>query len=134
MSAHGTLVAHQPSGQGGFTTIGELHDIKPPDLTKKSVETTAQNDSDDYYVTGGVRRRGEMTFEIGYTPSGAAAAHTALRTSFQNNTKDIWKVTYPDGAIWQFSGWVVGIAPNAPLEDALVASVTIRPTGPMTFA
>lgn len=131
ISAHGTLIARQNLGAGSFTTVGELRDITPPPLTRTPIETSNQNENDDQFVVG-FRRRGELQFQIGFVPSGATHnAATGLVKSWNDGQLDGWKVTYPDGSVWVFSGYVVNISPSAPVDDGLVADVSIRPTGGM---
>lgn len=135
LSAHGTLVARQPGGTGAFTDIAELRNITPPALTRKPIETTNQNSVDDSFVVG-LMRRGELSFEIGWLPSGSTHgfASGGLVYAFKNGTLDGYRITYPDNSTWIFSGYVVGIAPSAPVDDGLTANVTIRPSGTMAFA
>lgn len=133
ISAHGTLVARQSGGVGGFTTIAELRDITPPALQRNPIEVTPHNEDDDAYVVG-IRRRGEMTFQLGFLPD--AATHgptTGLMDSWNGGDLDGWRVTFPEGSIWIFSGYITNIGPSAPVDEGLVADVTIRPTGPMLF-
>lgn len=132
ISAQGTLIARQPGGSGGFTTIGELRDITPPPLSRNLIETTAQNDGDDTFVVG-IRRRGELVVQIGFSPA-ADATHgitSGLLKSWEDGAFDGWRVTYPDDSEWIFSGYVNNVGPSAPVDDGLVADVSIRPSGPM---
>lgn len=135
LSAQGTLIARAPvATPSTFTTIGELRDITPPPLTRNPIETTAHNDVEEHFVVG-IRRKGEMTFQIGYVPDLGTHDHlTGLTKAWIDGSRDIYKITYPDGTEWMFSGFVTNIGPSAPVDDGLVADVTIRPTGTMTFA
>lgn len=130
ISAHGTIIK-----RNGIA-IAELKDITPPALTRKAIETTTQNSSDDSYVVG-IRRKGELQFMLNFLPSGEAT-HSALNasgllTAWANGTKDLYEVDFADGAIWSFSGFVTQIAPKAPVDGAFEASVSIRPSGGHQF-
>ena len=134
ISAHGTLVARQVAGTGAFTDVAELRDITPPALTRNQIETTNQNDDDDSYVVG-IRRRGDLTFNLGFLPSGAAhGISSGLMKSWEDGQLDGWRVTFPDGGVWIFSGYITNIAPTAPVDDGLTADVSIRPTNAMSIA
>jgi hypothetical protein len=134
ISAHGTLIARQNLGSGAFTTVGELRDITPPALTRNPIETSNQQDDDDSFVVG-MRRRGELQFQIGFLPGDATHDEaTGLVKSWNDGQKDGWRVTYPDGSTWIFSGYITNISPSAPTDDGLVADVTVRPTGAMAMA
>jgi len=130
ISAHGTLVSHQPAPGGAFTTIAELIDIVPPPLTRPSSEVTPHNDTIDAYVVG-VRRRGEMTLTLNFL--GTNATHdesTGLIKSWIDGSKDGFTLTFKDGTIWIFSGFITNVAPTTPVrEGAQAANVTIRPSG-----
>lgn len=127
ISAHGTIIARSPSG-GPFVDIGELRNITPPPLTRNPIDTTSQNQLDDSYVVG-VRRKGDFTFTIGFVPGLASHDHlTGLNKSWIDGSRDIWRITYPDNAQWLFSGYVTNVGPSAPVDDGLVADVTVRPT------
>jgi len=128
ISAHGTIIRRNG------TDIAELRDITPPPLTRNPIETTTHNSDDDSYVVG-IRRKGELQFMLNFLPSGEAT-HNALGgllTAWADGTKDLYEIEFPDGAIWLFSGFVTNIAPTAPVDGALEASVSIRPSGGQIF-
>jgi hypothetical protein len=135
ISAQGTLIARQPLGVGPFSTIGELRNITPPPLMRNAIETTSHNESEESFVVG-IRRKGEMTFQIGFTPAadGTHDENTGLIKAWRDGSRDIYRVTFPDLTQWLFSGYVTNVGPSAPVDDGLVADVTIRPTGLMSFA
>jgi len=124
ISAQGTLISRNG------TDIAELRDITPPALTRNPIETTMHNSEDDSYVVG-IRRKGELSFTLGFLPSGEAThnAVAGLMEAWAEGSKDRYEITFPDGAKWIFSGFVSNIAPSAPVDDGLVADVSIRPSG-----
>ena len=128
ISAHGTLIARNG------VNIAELKDITPPPLTRKPIDTTTQNSDDDSYVVG-IRRKGELTFMINFLPAtdGTHDATTGLLDAWASGSKDHYAITFPDGAVWQFSGFVSNIAPKNPVDGAQEANVSIRPSGGQIF-
>ena len=139
LSAQGTVIARSPDplwpptapvgGVVTFTDIAELRDTTPPALTRKEIELTNHNDDDDSYIVG-IRRHGTMTVNINWIPSNATHDHlTGLQKAWFDGTRDIYKITYPDGSAWLFSGFVTNVGPAAPVDDRLSADVSIRPTG-----
>ncbi len=126
ISAHGTTIKRNG------TLIAELRDITPPALTRNTIDTTTHNDGEDSYVVG-IRRKGDMTFLINYIGSGEAThgAASGLVYAWQNATKDLYQIDFPDGARWLFSGFVVNIAPSAPVDGAQTANVSVRAAGAM---
>lgn len=139
MSAQGTKISRSidpnwpdTAPQGGsvsFVEIAELRDITPPGLTRNMIETTTHNEEDDAYVVG-IRRHGELEFNVNFVPSNATQDHlTGLQKAWFDGSRDIYSVEFPDGTQWLFSGFVANIEPDAPVDDRLGADITIRPTG-----
>lgn len=134
ISAQGTIIERDPLGGGSFVAIAELRDISGPALSRNPIETTNHNDLDESFVVG-IRRHGEVTFQIGYIPTETTHDDgTGLIESWQNGDRDVFRITYPDGTAWVFSGFVTNFAVAAPVDDGLVADVSIRTTGTMQFA
>lgn len=141
-SAQGSLVGRSPdpfwpdgAPQGGtitFTTIAELRNLTYPNLTKNALETTTHNELDDAYVAG-IRRHGELTFQVNFVPENATHDHlTGLQKSWFDGARDVWRISSPPslpGVHWLFSGFVIGFAPVANVDEVYVADVTVRPTG-----
>ena len=128
ISSHGTIIKRNG------TEIAELRDITPPPLTRKPIETTTQNSDDDSYVIG-IRRKGELQFQVNWLPSGEAThgATNGLLDAWATGSKDLYEIDYPDGAYWLFSGFVVNIAPKQPVDGAQDATISIRPSGGQVF-
>jgi len=128
ISAHGTIIKRNG------TPIAELRDITPPPLSRKAIETTTHNSDDDSYVAG-IRRKGELQFMVNWLPDGEAThdATTGLLDAWATGSKDGYEIDFPDGATWLFSGFVIGIAPKAPVDGAQDANITIRPSGGQIF-
>jgi hypothetical protein len=124
ISAHGTIIKRNG------TAIAELKDITPPALTRKPIDTTTHNSDDDSYVVG-IRRKGELSFMINFLPSGEATHGTTsgLLHAWAVGSKDFYEIDFPDGAYWQFSGFVSNIAPKQPVDGVQEASISIRPSG-----
>ena len=130
ISAHGTIITRNPLGSGSDDPIGELRDITAPPLTRNPIETTTHNSDDDSYVVG-IRRKGELQFTVNFLPS-ADESHNSeegLLQAWATGQKDLYKVNFPDGAVWQFSGFVTNIASTMPVDGALEAQISIRPSG-----
>jgi hypothetical protein len=128
ISAHGTLIRRNG------VAIAELRDITPPPLTRNTIETTMHNSDDDSYVVG-IRRKGELQFNLGFLPSGDAThdASTGLIQAWLDGTKDRYDIAFPDGANWMFSGFVTNIAPKQPVDGGQEAAISIRPSGGQQF-
>jgi hypothetical protein len=128
ISAHGTIIKRNG------TPIAELKDITAPALTRKPIETTTHNSADDSYVVG-IRRKGELTFNVNFLPSGEVTHGTVsgLLDAWATGSKDHYEIDFADGATWQFSGFVSNIAAKAPVDGAFEAAISIRPSGSQTL-
>src|SRR5262245_23352406 len=136
ISAQGTILAVSPdpnwpdeAPQGGsvtFVDIAEMGDLTPPALTRNPIETTTHNEEDDRYIVG-IRRHGEVSVNLNFVPSDPTQDHlTGLQKKWFDGSRDIYRITYPDGSSWLFSGFVSNFEPDAPVDDRLSADVTIR--------
>jgi hypothetical protein len=134
--AHGTLIRRQASGTGAFVEIANLGNITPPSLGRNDIEVTTHNNDIDQYVQG-ILRRGAVTFPMNFMPNDPSHNHlTGLYASVINHLVDGWELEFPEylgdpALIWVFSGGISNIVPTAPVDGALTANVTIRPTGEM---
>lgn len=129
ISAQGTIIKRNG------TAIAELRDITPPALTRNSIETTMHNSGDDSYVVG-IRRHGDLQFELGFLPDDEAThdAATGLLKAWYDGSKDLYEIDFPDGHVWFFSGFVTNVAPSQPVDGGQTAQVSIRPSGGHLFA
>ena len=128
ISAHGTIIKRNG------VAIAELRDITPPPLTRNPIETTTHNSDDDSYVVG-IRRKGELTFEVNWLPADESThdAVDGLLDAWATGAKDTYDIEFPDTAIWTFSGFVTNIAPVSPVDGAQTAAISIRPSGGQTI-
>lgn len=131
ISAHGTLFARQATPGGAFTTIAELQDIVPPELSRNEFDATTQNINIDTYVLG-VLRRSPMQMQLNFLPTDGTHDHlTGLYKAIIDNQITGYKVTFPDATEWVMSGQVQAIKPTAPVDGKLSADVTFRFSGVM---
>lgn len=128
ISAHGTNIKRNG------VQIGEMRDVTPPALTRNTFDTTTQNDADDSYVVG-VRRKGDLSFTINWLQSGEVThgAVSGLLYAYQNGSKDLYEIDFPDGAKWYFSGFLSNLAIKSPVDGEQSADVSIKPTNAMIF-
>lgn len=124
ISAHGTIIKRNTE------PIAEVKDITLPPLTRKPIDTSTHNSDDDSYVMG-IRRKGEMQFMVNWlaTDEPTHDATDGLLDAWAEGSKDRYDVEFPDGSNWLFSGFVSNIAPKAPVDGVLEASISVRPSG-----
>lgn len=139
VAAIGTLLK---IGDGGgsevFTTIFEVMDISGPGLARDTLEVTNHSSPGSWEeFIAGVKRSGEVTFDVNYLPTTATHnATTGLIADMNNGTKRNFQLVFPNAGntTWAFTALVNGFEPAAPVADVLRASVTLKLTGQPTLA
>lgn len=137
-SAFGTQLQ---MGDGGgpevFTTVAQVRNISGPGFSFDTIDTTAHDSPGAWEeFVPSFLHSGELTLDIIYDP--ALATHnnsTGLLSVFRQRLKKNWKIVWPDTAasVWAFAAYVTGFEPNAPHDDALTATVTLKLSGAPTL-
>jgi hypothetical protein len=124
VSAHGTLVYRNG------VLIPELTDVRPPELSRETVETTRLGDDDDVHKTS-IRSTSRLVFTINLLFDDAQ--HIALLDAWETTVVDDWEVRFADGAVWAFQGWVCAFGPASPVDGIQSAEVQACVTDGLIF-
>ncbi len=136
--AQGTLLK---GGDGAetevFTTIAEVLDISGPGLSMEPVDATS-HDSDGWKeFIAGLKDGGDVSFDIQYIPSNATHKNASggVLYDFDQRTLRNFQLVFPDSGstTWTFAAFVTGFEPQAPVEDKLTASLTLKISGAPTL-
>lgn len=133
---YGTLFA---SGNGAvpevFTTLGEVTAITPPGWSRDTVDAShEQSPGAHREFIAGLADAGEVSMDINYVPGGAAAAALEAEKALTGSSAAInRRITFPDGSYMIFVGILTGFEPDAPIDDKMSASVTLKVSGVPTF-
>jgi hypothetical protein len=130
MSESNAISGHGVSVVKGGTPITELRDVNPPALSREIFEVTRQSDTDERSKVG-IRKYGDLVIQINLLFTDAT--HQDLMDAWVNGVIDDFEIVYPDGIVWSFEGYVINIAPDAPVDGAQMATVTIRQSGGIAF-
>ena len=119
------------SGPIVYATVGEVIDIKLPELTRDTKDATHYKSPDRYkeYI-GALRDGGEAGFTLQFKD---AADLTALLTDYQTDAAVPYRIVFPDATHWTFSGLVTKVGATVPLEDRMTAEVTVKISGKPAF-
>lgn len=130
-SAYGTKLKR------GNTEIAQILSISGATLSLDTADVTSHDGSGWEEVVATILRSGEVTFEIAYDPGEATHKNVSggLLHDLANRTLATWTIVLPStpAANITFSGYVTNFDPTMPTDDALKASVTIKPTGAVTL-
>jgi predicted secreted protein len=139
MSAFKTKIAWDSAGGSSFTEIAQVRAITPPSISRSEIDVTTHDSPNGWmeYIKG-LKDGGEISFEIIFDPSlGTHDAITGLLSDFNDDTSIAnWRIIFPDTAntTWTTLGFLTGFEADAPTDDALTASITIKVTGQPTLA
>ena len=112
--------------------IAYIKSIGGPSLSL-DVEDVTTHDSAEAWeeVVATVLRTGEISLDIVYDPN--AATHSAvaggLLDYYENGKLAYFDLEFVDTYHWRFPAYVTGYEPDAPVDGALTASVSLKITG-----
>jgi predicted secreted protein len=123
----------------GATTIAAVTNISGPGLSLDTEDVTSHDSTgawEEHVAT--ILRSGEVTADIVYDPNDATHKNAAggLLADLVSRAAQTYSIVFPSTAAvtWEFSAFVTGFEPSAPVDGALTASVTFKPTGQPTLA
>jgi predicted secreted protein len=109
-----------------FTPIANITSLTPSGITRDILDVTAHDSEDGYReFVGGLKDPGEVSFDVNYDP----AVHDFLIEDFDSTDPVNYEISFPDGTLWQFPAIITGFEPDAPFDNKLTASITLKVTG-----
>lgn len=114
-----------------WTPWGQVTNVTPPGMQRDSIDASHSQSPDQWReFIAGMKDGGEVSLELTFAP-----ANDTTEDIFEEFALDgpsatkPRKITFPDGSIWEFSAFVTGFEPEAPFDDKMVATVTLKVTG-----
>lgn len=133
-SAFGTALT---KGAYPGTEIAQVTNISGLSISLDTVDVT-EHDGDgweEHIAT--ILRSGTITLDIVYDPSEATHKNASggLLYDMVQRVLGTWNLVFPTAPVkyFTFSAYVTGFTPAAPVEGALTASVTLKPSGLVTL-
>lgn len=122
----------------GSTAIAEVTKITPPALKLDTADVTSHGSTAGWReFIGTLKDGGEVTIDINYVPTAATHKNSAggLIYLLSNATVQAFSLLFSDSGAttWTFNALVTGFKANAPVANALTASVTFKVTGQPTL-
>lgn len=115
-----------------FTAIANVTSIKGPELKRETIDVTAHDSADAYMqFVGGLKDGGEVSLDLNYDP----AEHDALVSDLDDAAPRNYKLVFPVSpvATWAFAAIMTEFSSEAPYDDKLSASVTLKVSGKPTI-
>lgn len=110
-----------------YTKISDLQECPELGGTAEKVEVTTLEDGNKRYING-VKDFGDLEFKFLYDNSGAKSNYRIVRGLEEAGDFVDWKVTFPDGTAFTFSGEVATRIEAAEVNAALtfIAAITLN--------
>lgn len=109
-----------------FAPIANITSLTPPGISRETLDVTAHDSPDGYMeFLGGLKDPGEVSFDVRYDPS----VHDVLVGDFEAAEPIDYEVAFPDGTVWAFPAILTGFESDAPYDDVLSASLTLKVSG-----
>jgi predicted secreted protein len=120
-----------------FTSIAELTDINPPQMSKDSIEVTNHSSASRYReFLAGMKDGGSVSGEGNWLPNNATHdENTGLLESFTDDSNHNWKLVLPDSlGTFSFTGHITVLNPTTPLTAQGKIAFSIKVSGKPSFA
>lgn len=117
-----------------FTAVAFVSNISISGYAVDTVEVTTHDSENGFKeFIAGLSDGGEVSFDVVFDPSNSTHNETTggLKAIMDAKTVKNWKVEFPMSPVktWAFSGLMTSFELEAPLDDALAGSVSIKVTG-----
>jgi len=105
--------------------FAEILDVEPPQGSREPVNSSHMGTVKAHtFIPKTLVDWGEMRVQIHFDPATDPPIDEAAETI---------TITFSDGSVWSFEGFMTNYAPQAPLEDKMVANCTIKVSGNITI-
>jgi len=119
----------------GAVEIAQVTNISGPGISLDTVDVTEHDSATAWEeVVATILRSGEITIDIVYDPNAATHKNATggLLNDLTTRTATTYSIVFPTApaVTWTFTNcYVIGFEPSMPVDGALTASVTLKPTG-----
>lgn len=119
----GITLSYKGTGSS-YTVIDNLQECPELGGSAETVEVTTLADGNKKYIKG-IKDFGELEFKFLYDNSGATSNYRVVKGLEDAGKVVDWKVTFPDGTAFGFSGEVTTKIDGAAVNAALTFAATI---------
>jgi predicted secreted protein len=120
-----------PDATLDYETVANVTNISVLDIEAETIDTSAHDSSGQWRTfVAGMKDAGELSMEINYDP----ALHAEI-FSLVGGAATAMKIILTDSgaASVEFDGIVTGFSAEAPFDDKLAGTVTVKVTGEVTI-
>ena len=139
MAASKAMIGHGSKfsmGDGGspevFTDVAEVTQITPPNFSRDTVDVTHMQSPEKWREwVPALKDAGEVEIIINWIPGDATQDRLFL--SFNDDTSNNFRITFPNAEVWNFLAMCTGFAAEDPIDDKMQATVTFKLSGKPAF-
>lgn len=118
------------------TPIGDIKGISGPGLSSDMIDVTtldSSNNAREFYP--GLFDGGEVTFDVVMNPTNATQQYLHDSCKTRPSAAETFSIEWNDGSstAWDFTAWVQSFEPQADVDGVVIASITLKVTGPVTL-
>ena len=128
LSQDTVIAVSQDESPPSFSDIPEVRTIGGPDGSAPTIDVTDLDSTAREYKLG-LKDEGSFQLGIMYIPQNAV--HQTLRDAWSDRTALRFRLTFTDATttVWEFTGYVTGLAGNIGVDTVVEATVGIKITG-----
>lgn len=129
VDAFGTAWAMH-DGATTYVDVAEVTSISVLDISVDSIDVSSHDSPSQWReFVAGMKDGGELSMEINYDP----ALHGAIYSALGSERNHRITLTDSGAATVTFAGFITGFTADAPFDDKLAASVSIKVSGAVTI-
>lgn len=106
---------------GGF--LAEILNVSDQNMQLASIDATHMGSSQMEFLPGKLQDWGQLECELAFDPD--------IKPPLTGTVETV-TITYPNGTTWARSGFLIGFQVQAPLEERMTATASIKFTGDLT--
>ena len=118
-----------------YEDVAEILSISPPNYSQGIIDTTHMDSTDDFRTfLGGNIDAGEASVEVQFDPATGTHQQDDLRTDLETGGVKQLRITFSDSSTIVFNALVSNFESQAPLDDKLTATFTMKVSGKPVWA
>lgn len=118
-----------------FTTLAEVVNITPPSMARDTVDASHMQSPNAWReFIAGMKDGGEISLELNLVPGGLALLSVMEEFALSGSSAlKNRQIVFPDGSIMACAAILTNAEPDAPLDDKMPLSVTLKVSGEPTL-
>jgi len=110
----------------GNIALGEILDVTPPAASREAINVSYSSLTAHAFTPAKLYQWGELVVTIGFDPADMDNIVTDISAAAASCVITFVDSAFASGEIWTFTGFLINYEPEAPFEDKMTATVTIK--------